>query len=402
MAFDFGIFAGGMAGNLINNAIQYYTQKNQQKQAQANTRKNMQEQAQLEDESWYNRIARSTDALRAAGLSPALATGQTQGAAALTHSESMPQVSAPNGGVDLVNAAMLNNSQVKLNEAAAEKAHAEAREAEERLPNYAKTGEEIESRTRLNKEQVEQVQSMVRKLDAETLFTNREYSRKVDEDELASSLVKDEFKARLEGSSSQYERDFWQSLLDLSESRELTTGALMAMRSWTAYNNEVDEFQKESLARQVQSKLLSLQLDDDDIIYSLAHMPVGDFLKVQAEIGDLVESAKFRKTMRNLGLPAQAEFMSQQAETIKNNDFVGHMKAGEFGQAALTQVPGLLRLTEDAALLYLLRGKGAAGSAAPEVVKDKAKTISKKAAKALSDKAHNWAKKRQEQLNSLR
>lgn len=127
---DWSTVIGGIGGNLINNAIQYYTQKNQQKQAQANTRKNMKEQAELEDVSWYNRIANSTAALKAAGLSPVLATGQTQGAAAVSHSEGMPQVGTPSGGVDLVNAAMLNNSQKELNEAAAKKANAEAEATE--------------------------------------------------------------------------------------------------------------------------------------------------------------------------------------------------------------------------------------------------------------------------------
>lgn len=123
-----GGFAGGVAGNIVNNAIQYYTQKNQQRQAQANTQKNMRLQQELEDESWYNRIAKSTQALKAAGLSPSLATGATQGAAAVSHNEAMPQVSAPSGGADLVNSAMLNQSQVKLNEAAAKKAEVEAKQ----------------------------------------------------------------------------------------------------------------------------------------------------------------------------------------------------------------------------------------------------------------------------------
>ena len=126
MGFDLGVALGGIGGNLVNNAIQYYTQKNQQRQAQSNTQKNMMLQQQLEDESWYNRIANSTAALKAAGLSPVLATGATQGSAAVSHNDSMPQVGTPSGGADLVNAAMLNNSQKELNEAAAEKARAEA------------------------------------------------------------------------------------------------------------------------------------------------------------------------------------------------------------------------------------------------------------------------------------
>lgn len=357
-------FGSSVTEKMLDNGIQYYTNKNLARQAQANTQKNMRLQQSLEDESWYNRIARSTGALKAAGLSPVLATGQAQGAAAVSHSEGLPQVSAPQArSIDYINAQMLNESQVKLNEAAAEKAHAEAGEIEERLPNWKKTGAEIESRTELNKAQLEQIDSMVRRLDAETLFVNQEYLRKVDEDKLANEFIKDEFRTRMSVAKSQYEKDLWQALLDDAEAGSLTTGALMAMRSWVAYVDQVDEHQKEVLARQVQSKLLSLQLDDNDVIYALSHMPVQDFLRLQAEIKDLTESAKFRKASRELGLPAQAEFMNQQAKTMKNNDFVGHVNAGEYGQAALTQVPSLLRLVEDAAILYALRGRGGAARA---------------------------------------
>lgn len=121
--------AVALGGKLVDNVIQYYTNKNSQKQAQANTRKNMQEQVGLEDSSWYNRIAKSTQALKAAGLSPALMTGQTQGAATATPTASpMPQVGQPSSQADLLNSMMLNKSQQELNEAAAKKANAEAEE----------------------------------------------------------------------------------------------------------------------------------------------------------------------------------------------------------------------------------------------------------------------------------
>ena len=107
--------AVALGGKLVDNVIQYYTNKNSQKQAQANTRKNMQEQVGLEDSSWYNRIAKSTQALKAAGLSPALATGQAQGAAAATPTASpMPQVDRPASQADLLNSMMLSKSQQDL------------------------------------------------------------------------------------------------------------------------------------------------------------------------------------------------------------------------------------------------------------------------------------------------
>lgn len=113
---------------LVDTATQYYANKNSQKQAQANTRKNMKEEQELSDESWYNRIVNAPKALRDAGLSPALATGQTQGAANVAATASpMPQVSPTEGFIDFENQLELNRSQKELNEAAAKKAKAEAR-----------------------------------------------------------------------------------------------------------------------------------------------------------------------------------------------------------------------------------------------------------------------------------
>lgn len=121
-----GLYAGA---KFLDNAIQYYTNRNSQDQAQANTEKNMQMSQGLSDVSWYNRIVKYPDALRDAGLSPALAAaGQSQGSANVTASPSpMPQVTPTPGFIDFENQMEMNKSQTALNEAAAKKANEEAR-----------------------------------------------------------------------------------------------------------------------------------------------------------------------------------------------------------------------------------------------------------------------------------
>lgn len=122
--------AAGFAGNLVNNAVQYYTQKNQQRQAQSNERKNMQLQSELEQQGYYNNIVRTPQALRDAGLNPAAATGMNIAAPSVSHSGNSQSVGLQANAAEIVNNAILGKSQVDLNEAAAKKANAEAKSTE--------------------------------------------------------------------------------------------------------------------------------------------------------------------------------------------------------------------------------------------------------------------------------
>lgn len=131
------IAAGGVAGlvgKAIDNATQYYNNKHLQSQAQHDTEENMETQAQLEDESWANRILRYPKLLRDSGLSPVLAKGTVQGAATTTPGAPMASTS-PSGesiasNIQAMKENELLNSQKELNEATAKKAKAEARRTE--------------------------------------------------------------------------------------------------------------------------------------------------------------------------------------------------------------------------------------------------------------------------------
>jgi len=130
MGFDIGAALGGVGMNLVNNAIQYYTQKNQQRQAQSNEQKNMRLQSELEQQGYYNNIVRTPQALRDAGINPAVAAGMSAPSPSVSHSGNSQSVGLQTNGMDIVNGAILNQSQVRLNEAAADKAKAEAKSTE--------------------------------------------------------------------------------------------------------------------------------------------------------------------------------------------------------------------------------------------------------------------------------
>lgn len=291
MAFDIGSIALGIGGNIVNNAIQYYTQKNQQKQAQANTRKNMQEQQELEDESWYNRIANSTAALKAAGLSPALATGQTQGAAALTHSESMPQVSAPNGGADLVNAAMLNNSQVRLNEAAADKAKAEAEKVD------------IENKHSVNR------------------------------DSALSTSARNMIVEMRDSTDNPYMRGFLDEFLD--HNQEIDLGAFTAFSDlWFGLSQKERDRELDYLSKEFDKSVLRLQFENG-AARQLADMPRAQRYQIyrnmalmDAQIGQLNAETSLTEDKRN-AIKASVEKLGQETLSILHHDPAAMWNAGE-------------------------------------------------------------------------
>lgn len=124
--------------DVFDKAVSYYQNKNTARQAQANTRKNMQEQQELQLQGQFQSIANSASALRAAGLNPALAASGHFSAAPTVSATPAPMANPGqyHGSHDFANNLMamtqadLAKSQTELNEAAADKAKAEASQTE--------------------------------------------------------------------------------------------------------------------------------------------------------------------------------------------------------------------------------------------------------------------------------
>lgn len=125
---SFAAFGLGAAEKIYDSVNSYWQNKNLARQQQANTRKNMKEQAELEQQGMYNSIVQSTSALKAAGLNPAVAAnGGFAAQPSVSHTEALPHADMSHvNAAELAVGHELNRSQIELNEAAAEKTHAEA------------------------------------------------------------------------------------------------------------------------------------------------------------------------------------------------------------------------------------------------------------------------------------
>lgn len=329
---------------LVDNAIQYYTNKNSQKQAQANTRKNMAEQADLEDSSWYNRIARSTQALKSAGLSPALMTGQAQGAAAVSHSESMPQVSAPSSGADLLNTMMLSASQRDLNESAAEKNRADAQLVKQEISNKQQDIKESESRVELNSQQQSMLVDLSQKYQTESLILGTEYSRMLSEDSVAHHALMDYCNRRIAAPDlTESERDFWTAFRAIGSRGKFNAGSLMAMRLFSEAWNSVEEYERDVAARAILKQVQDMQLKDEGIIDVLANMPVYQAKLVFGQTAEALQNAEFRRAYRTDLIPSEKDKLDEDVRVQKHNDPAGMLKDGDYTGFGVFTLGNLLR-----------------------------------------------------------
>ena len=290
---------------IVNNAISYYTNKNSQKQAQANTRKNMQEQQALEDESWNSRIVKSTKALRDAGLSPALATGQAQGAAAVTPTASpMPQVGNPGADfASMINSMELNESQKELNEAAASKAQAEA--------------------------------------DKINLETEHAHSK----DYFINSHLGYVLQDLRNNAQDEFTREFAQSFIEANSSKggniAFDYGALDAFEELFYHmQREKRSHLLEQLTNHFDRKVMSMQLTNG-AAYAVAQMPKDQrklmykqMMHMDAMISKLASDVSLNDKQKEM-LTEQIKKVGQEIQSMFHNDPVAMYNAGEIGDLAV-------------------------------------------------------------------
>lgn len=339
MGFDLGTAIGGFGLNLANNAVQYYTQKNQQRQAQSNEQKNMRLQSELEQQGYYNNIVRIPQALREAGINPAVAAGMSAPSPSVSHSGNSQSVGLQTNGMDIVNGAILNPSQVRLNEAAADKA---AAEADKIRTETGKTPYEIAL------------------LKAQTQEREIYNKRLVDADKAAVELIKKSCLEMAQKADSQRERDFYNSMAQRADN--MSVGSLDAWIRATDWLSDLSEYDKNAVLNQVQKKIGTLRLHNNEDLESLAHMPSAQFKEVFAHIADLNSSRQLRDVQRKEVVPLQKQLMTEQSgniaadtelkgsqkseldaraaaipkevEQAKHKNFVQMIDEGEYGNAA--------------------------------------------------------------------
>lgn len=386
------VAAGAQFGaQQLDKVASYYMQKNLNRQAQANTVKNMKLAAELNSRQAFRAIAQSTSALKAAGLNPALATQGSFTATGVSNPAGTAS-SAPVGNAPDFAASLLAGKQIALLDAEKQNLEAQTKERESQAAKNTQDVEESKSRLPLNTKQHEVMEQLIQKYGTETLNIGADYGRKLAEDAEAKRLIMQSYDYRAANAKDAAERDYW---LGLKESQgDLNVGTLWAMRDFSSYINDLDEYDKQMLFRNMQKQIMQMQIDDSSVLYDLAHMPEKEFEKLMAETADLYASRDLRKAYKEVGIPADAAYKAQMSKTMRHNDFVGNMSEGNYFDATMSQVPNLLSLFENALMLRYLKGaRGAAvSSGVPESASDMA-SMSKGLAKGVFDRIKRDADK---------
>lgn len=312
---DMALTAGEKA---LDTGLQYYTQKNLNRQQQANYQKNLKLAAALDITNQRKAIEQSVTAFRNAGLSPALAAGGNFSAPAVSaamgstgqmsmSNASLAQSMAMRNERELLEAQKENlRSQTNANNAAANKSNAEAEEVEQR-----KIGGE-----RANLHQ-------------------SDYDKTINDDmrEYYKVMAKDE-------SKSQAEREYYDALAN--STNDYSRGTLQAQREFATFINELDEYQKEAVLRALTVKITKMQLKDEPTLEALAFAPKTLQNKMIAETADAWASKKWRDWQRESLGPAQAELLGTESEVKRHSDFVGMVDDGNYFGAAMYLLPSLL------------------------------------------------------------
>ena len=302
----------------LDKAASYYMQKNLNRQAQANTVKNMKLAAELNGQQAFRAIAQSTSALKAAGLNPALATQGNFTATGVSNPAGTAS-SAPIGTAPDFAASLLAGKQIALLDAEKRNLDAQTKERESQAAKNTQDVVESESRLPLNSKQLEVMEQQIQKYGSEILLNGQEYGRMIAEDSEANRLIKESYDYRASIAKTPAERDYW---LALKESQgELNVGTLRAMRDFSAYVNDLDEYDKNMLLRQVYKQIAQMQLDDTSVLYDLAHMPEAEFIKRMAETADLYASRDLRKAYAEVGIPSDAAYKEQMRKSIRQTYF---------------------------------------------------------------------------------
>lgn len=371
-----GLAAGaglGVVQGSLGSAIQYHNQKALNEQAQRNYERNLELQQKLNLQSSFQQVANSTAALRAAGISPVVATGANFNAPATTapmqsSSAGMPQFDIV-GGLEAGGAASLMASQQRNIDSATELNKANAAKA---LAEAGKTPEEIKL------------------LKAQTVEKQLYNQVLADKNAMAADLLVNHFKTAAEHSSTYAERDFNEAMAE--KAPKMSLGSLIALTDFYSAMNSVKDFERNDVYTQLYKTIKRLQLDSDSVLYSLAHMDEAEFKKVMASTDDLMESRRLKQVEREILIPAQAELLGEQAETETSKrslmasqedlartqekaipqtlrmehhkNFIDMVDDGEYGKAALSQLPLLINGLENF-LLFRYLGRGAAPSTKP-------------------------------------
>lgn len=292
--------------------------------------------------------------LKRAGINPALlASGQVPvgQSTALPVSGSAHMSPGTSGSLQAASAAVLSKKQAELTDSEIELNESTA------AKNYAEAGV---------------YPSQTKKNDADALYAAALTKRIQDADEASAEFLSKSFGDLAASASSQRDRDFYESLARRAPGMSL--GSLQGMMQVTDWLRGLSEYDRDLVLNLVHKKVAQLQLGSHEDLRSLADMPFADFKRTMAQVGDLVASRKLRDTERNqidellehrkellvsqtLDTDASRELKGSQdalnkqqlalrpkeIEMEKHKNFVQMIDEGEYGNAALYLLEGIVQ-----------------------------------------------------------
>lgn len=367
---------GGLAAKMGEDAfkqqLQYQYQKNLNYQAQVNLQRNMKLSQKLNIDAQRAAIAQSARALRDAGISPAMAAAGGFSAPAASAPLASSSAGMPSGsGADFVSAitqARLGDAQKENIEANTEKTKVETDAIR------AKNPEEV----KLLQHQQQNLSALTEKYGTEQLLLGKEYEHKLSEDHYITKRLNNyiDFRVRqAEAKGDEVERDLWLSMKD-ETAAGLSLGTLAGMQRFAEYVNDLDEYDKEAVLRQLHRSIARLQLSDESLLSVIARMPEKDAALKLAQMAEAFANRDFRDAYRTELLPVQKSQGEQDIASSRHHDFVGMAKDGDIGGAAAYLLPDLLHLAGEVVLLRSLRGSPS-GSQLPPGKPDAPKDVFK-------------------------
>lgn len=332
------MLGGGVVGkafDYVDTAIQYYNQKKLNRQAQNDTQQNMKLQKQLNLEQQFDSVKTYTSALRNAGLNPALASSSpvmAQGvssAAGNAGNAAKPDNSFAST-LEAFTAAGKQGAEIENLEANTDLQRAEAKLKEQDIKNKQQDILESQSRIELNNQQQEMLKQLSQKYGTEGLILGTEYSRMLTEDSVAHHALMDYCDRRLNAPDiPESERDFWTAFRALGRKGKLDSGAVMAMRLFSESWNSLEKYEQEVGARAILNQLQKMQLGDNDLLDTMAHLPVYQAALVFGQAAEAMQNAEFRKAYRVDLLPAERNKLDEDIRVQKHNDPAGMLKDGD-------------------------------------------------------------------------
>ena len=298
MASILGDMALTAGEKVFDTALQYYSQKNLNRQQQANYQKNLKLAASLDITNQRKAIEQSTQALRNAGLSPVLAASGN--------------FSAP-----AVSAAMGTAGQMSMSGASLP----QQMKAEDQREMLEDSKENLKSQTLLNKAAAAKAQA-----EADSTNLNVKHGKSFD------TAISPAFTSMLSEMKDSTENPYMKGFLEefLENNSEVDLGTLKAFNaSWFELSQKERDRELDFIAKEMDKKVMSMQYSNG-AAEALADMPKAQRMQIyrnmalmSSQIASLNAETSLTEDKRN-AIKASVEKLGQETLSILHHNQASH------------------------------------------------------------------------------